>query len=239
MIWFLIFLTLTILFTKSSECIHQLLGVSYIVKASINLSFHQNWFIFHSARIERMCNKNVSYNGITITKGTLVTVSAFALHYDEEYYPNPNSFNPDRWISGPCLYVSNKLSMVPNYILIKIINERWNPENDERPNTFTYMPFGMGPRNCIGLRFAMEEMKIALCTLVKSLRFLPVAETPVSRTLSLSSFISLPCTNCQQSIVFHWFCLAGGIAVRWWIRNHHPTYRHHNWSRGTFVVSNQ
>jgi cytochrome P450 len=42
------------------------------------------------------------------------------------------------------------------------------------------MPFGMGPRNCVGMRFAMEEMKIALCTIVKNFRFFPVAETPVS-----------------------------------------------------------
>ncbi len=42
------------------------------------------------------------------------------------------------------------------------------------------MPFGMGPRNCVGMRFAMEEMKIALCTIVKNFRFFPVAETPVN-----------------------------------------------------------
>ena len=38
----------------------------------------------------------------------------------------------------------------------------------------------MGPRNCVGMRFAMEEIKIALCTIVKEFRFFPVDETPVS-----------------------------------------------------------
>jgi len=43
-----------------------------------------------------MCNKEVTYNGVRIKKGIVVTVPAFALHYDEEYYPDPYRFNPDR-----------------------------------------------------------------------------------------------------------------------------------------------
>ncbi|XP_046646974.1 cytochrome P450 3A24-like [Daphnia pulicaria] len=101
-------------------------------------------------RVERMCNKEVTYNGVHIKKGMIVTVPAFALHYDEEYYPDPNRFNPDRWDS----------------------------ESEIKPNPNVFMPFGMGPRNCVGMRFAIEEMKIALCTLVKNFRFFPVAETP-------------------------------------------------------------
>ena len=41
------------------------------------------------------------------------------------------------------------------------------------------MPFGMGPCNCVGIRFALEEIKIALCILIKNFQFFPVAETPV------------------------------------------------------------
>nr|CAH0107691.1 unnamed protein product [Daphnia galeata] len=92
----------------------------------------------------------LSYNGIHVKKGTVVTVPAFALHYDEEYYPDPHTFNPDRWDS----------------------------ENEIKPNPYAYVPFGMGPRNCVGLRFAMEEMKIALCAMVLKFRFFPVPETP-------------------------------------------------------------
>ena len=51
------------------------------------------------------------------------------------------------------------------------------------------MPFGMGPRNCIGMRFAMEEMKIALCALVKNFRFFPVPETTVSHLTSTLNLI--------------------------------------------------
>lgn len=82
----------------------------------------------------------------------MVTVPSYALHYDEGYYPEPNRFNPDRW----------------------------SPDSEIKPNPYSYMPFGLGPRNCIGMRFAMEELKITLCTLVKHFRFFSVAETPVS-----------------------------------------------------------
>jgi len=45
---------------------------------------------------------------------------------------------------------------------------------------YVWMPFGMGPRNCVGMRFAMEEMKLALAMLVKQFRFVPITETPVN-----------------------------------------------------------
>ncbi len=50
---------------------------------------------------------------------------------------------------------------------------------DGKISPYVWMPFGMGPRNCVGMRFAMEEMKLALCTLVKQMRFVRVPETPV------------------------------------------------------------
>ena len=100
-------------------------------------------------RVERQCNKAITYNGIHIKEGTIVTVPSFALHYDEDYYPEPEKFDP----------------------------ERWSPENKAQINPNTWMPFGMGPRNCVGMRFAMEVLKIALCTLVHKFEFFPVPET--------------------------------------------------------------
>jgi cytochrome P450 family 6 len=59
-----------------------------------------------------------------IPKGAPVWINSLGFHYDEKYYKNPNVFNP----------------------------ENFSPEEiSKRPN-FTWLPFGEGPRNCIGMR---------------------------------------------------------------------------------------
>jgi len=102
------------------------------------------------SRVDRACNKEVNYDGIHIPKGMVVSVSTYALHYSEEYYSDPETFNPDRW----------------------------SPENKPNLDPYAFMPFGMGPRNCVAMRFALEEVKLILCTVVKQFRFFPVEETP-------------------------------------------------------------
>lgn len=48
-------------------------------------------------RVERVCTKDFNNNGVDIKKGMIIAVPAFPLHYDEEYYPEPDRFNPDRY----------------------------------------------------------------------------------------------------------------------------------------------
>jgi len=105
--------------------------------------------------IERACNKDIVCEGIHIPKGTLVSVSTYALHYSEEYYVDAETFNPDRWSA------ENKSNLDPS----------------------AFMPFGSGPRNCIAMRFALEEVKMVLCSLIKEFRFFPVEETPDKLTV--------------------------------------------------------
>lgn len=52
--------------------------------------------------ITRIATKpyKVPDTNFTIPKGMKVYVPVFAIHHDETYYPNPEEFNPDRWISG-------------------------------------------------------------------------------------------------------------------------------------------
>ena len=48
----------------------------------------------------------------------------------------------------------------------------------------TFMPFGYGPRNCIGMRFALEEVKLALATMITNYVMLPCLETKVSKRIN-------------------------------------------------------
>ena len=49
-----------------------------------------------SSRLERECTKDITYNGIHMKKGMLVSVATYPLHYSEEYYSEPQKFDPDR-----------------------------------------------------------------------------------------------------------------------------------------------
>jgi cytochrome P450 family 3 subfamily A len=75
-------------------------------------------------RLERKCIKScaIGDEGLVIPKGVMIGVPAEGIHYDEKYYENPTKFDP----------------------------ERFTPENKAKRNPYTYLPFGTGPRNCIG-----------------------------------------------------------------------------------------
>ncbi|XP_035702071.1 cytochrome P450 6k1 isoform X2 [Folsomia candida] len=92
-------------------------------------------------RLERKCVLDYPIPNSThvIPKGTIVIVVAESVHKDAQYWTNPLRFDPDRF----------------------------NLENKAIQNNNAYMPFGIGPRNCIGIKFALVETKLALATLVK------------------------------------------------------------------------
>lgn len=60
---------------------------------------------------------------LVIKKGTKVLIPAFAIHHDHRYFPDPQTFDP----------------------------ERFTPEEKAKRPSGTYMPFGDGPRICIGM----------------------------------------------------------------------------------------
>lgn len=72
-----------------------------------------------------MCKNKYKIPGteLTLPAGVEVEISLLGPHYDEEYFPDPQRFDPERFLEA------NK-SKLPHY---------------------AYMPFGEGPRNCIGM----------------------------------------------------------------------------------------
>ncbi len=80
---------------------------------------------------------------VHIPKGISVLVMPWTLHRHLLYWDRPRAFMPERFL----------------------------PENRERLHRFQYLPFGAGPRTCIGATFALQEAVIALAVLMKRYRF--------------------------------------------------------------------
>ena len=58
--------------------------------------------------------------------------------------------------------------------------ERFSEDAKKSRDNETFLPFGAGQRICIGMRFAVIEMKIVLAELLSKFNFIPCEKTPVS-----------------------------------------------------------
>lgn len=74
--------------------------------------------------LNRHCDEDylIEETGLVIEKGVSVIVPIWGIHHDPKYFPNPDEFDP----------------------------ERFNDENKQNIVPCSYLPFGEGPRNCIG-----------------------------------------------------------------------------------------
>jgi cytochrome P450 len=89
------------------------------------------------------------YETLALPRGAQVLVMPWVVHRHRKLWDDPNAFLP----------------------------ARFHPENRERIDRFQYLPFGAGPRVCIGSAFAMQEAVIALAVLMSRYRFDTTAET--------------------------------------------------------------
>lgn len=115
-------------------------------------------------RMERQCTQDyvlkTTVNGrnteIALKAGDIVRLPFWCIQHDEKYWPQAKTFKPERFL----------------------------PENKVKMTPFTYLPFGAGPRNCIGMRFALLEAKLALASSVLKYRYIRCEKTPDTPTLS-------------------------------------------------------
>ncbi|CAG0890834.1 unnamed protein product [Cyprideis torosa] len=101
-------------------------------------------------RLERIAVRDTELDGIPIRKGDLAVVPTWAIHHSADHYENPDLFDPDRW----------------------------NEDRMGEPAPFTYMPFGAGPRICLGKRFAQENLKTTIAKWVLNFSFQKGPRTP-------------------------------------------------------------
>ncbi len=93
------------------------------------------------AFLSRTAQQNDELLGREILKGDTVMMPIYALHRHEQLWDNPDHFIPDRFGA------------------------------DQKHDRFAYLPFGDGPRICIGAEFAMRESQIILATLLSRFKF--------------------------------------------------------------------
>ncbi|UYV77785.1 CYP4V2 [Cordylochernes scorpioides] len=87
----------------------------------------------------RELQSDIELGGKKIPKGVVIAVLPMGFHLNPTYFPTPEIFDP----------------------------ERFNLENSKKRHPFAYIPFSVGPRNCIGQKFAMLEMKAVLASIVR------------------------------------------------------------------------
>nr|CAD7401799.1 unnamed protein product [Timema poppensis] len=98
---------------------------------------------------------------IVLEKGTSVFIPLLGLHNDPKYFPSPNEFNPERFT------LENRKS-IPNY---------------------AYMPFGEGPRKCIGMRFGLMKVKTGLVHLLSKFEVRPCQQTMIPLVVDKSGMM--------------------------------------------------
>ena len=137
--------------------------------------------LLHTCRTVRYCKKTIVIHGVTIPEGTVIQVAIDVIHHDPEHYNDPESYIPERWEILFCVILSNVSHYIPLHMNVHHFS--FSPEERAGCDPLTHIPFGWGPRQCIGKRFALMEMKMALIHCFRRYKFVRVPETQVSSTL--------------------------------------------------------
>nr|XP_015839583.1 PREDICTED: probable cytochrome P450 6a13 isoform X2 [Tribolium castaneum] len=94
---------------------------------------------------QKLCTQDFTFvlknanKSVTIEKGTPVILPVYGLHHDPDYYESPDLFKPERFL----------------------------PENKDKTVKCTFMPFGEGPRSCLGQRFGLLQVKVGVAHIIR------------------------------------------------------------------------
>ncbi|KAG9353362.1 hypothetical protein JZ751_017939 [Albula glossodonta] len=98
----------------------------------------------------RTLDKETVLGEYVLPKGTVLMINSHALGSNEEYFDDGKQFKPERWL-----------------------------RSRDTIKPFTYVPFGIGKRMCIGRRLAELEMQLALCWLIREYEIVATDYEPV------------------------------------------------------------
>ena len=105
--------------------------------------------------VARETDKEITVGGASVPKGYSVLINIMGIHRTPSAFPEPDTYNPDRWIKDPDLDKSKH-----------------------------FIPFSFGPRNCIGKDFFWIEAKTLLAAFVRSFEWETVGDIPGPTTLT-------------------------------------------------------
>lgn len=94
---------------------------------------------------------DIELGGYPIAKGSTIAISTYVMHHDPALFPDPERFDPDRFTA----------------------------ENEAKLPKYAYLPFGGGPRICIGNSFAMLEARLILLTVLQRFSLQMASDKPV------------------------------------------------------------
>nr|QGP73853.1 cytochrome P450 monooxygenase CYP4E21 [Liriomyza trifolii] len=114
--------------------------------------------------VARRADKDYNINGLHVPKGSSIGLLIIAMGYREESFEDPHKFNPERFDIA---------------------------RNSDTFNPFSYIPFSAGPRNCVGQKFAMLELKTVVSKLVRCFEILPPLDELVSKDGYVQHFLGL------------------------------------------------
>ncbi|EDV50308.2 uncharacterized protein Dere_GG14513 [Drosophila erecta] len=98
--------------------------------------------------IGRHAQQELKIGNKTIPANTSIYLVLYFAHRDPDYFPDPLSFKPERFLEG----------------------------SEQGHDTFAYVPFSAGPKNCIGQKFAVLEMKALISKVLRFYELLPLGE---------------------------------------------------------------
>jgi len=96
--------------------------------------------------IARVLSEDIKMQSYLVPSGAVVQIHIYDIHRNPEFWPNPDIFDPDRFL----------------------------PERIKNRHPYSYLPFSAGPRNCIGQRFAMLELKAIIASLIYNFYLEPI-----------------------------------------------------------------
>nr|XP_012224990.1 PREDICTED: cytochrome P450 6j1-like [Linepithema humile] len=118
------------------------------------------------AFLPRKSVSNYTFKGtnVSIPKNLNIWIPMYSIHRDSRFYPDPEVFDP----------------------------ERFSKEIKQTRHPMTFLPFGDGPRNCIGLNFAFYQVKVGLITILRNFKVEPCEKTPIPYVINPITFLSAP-----------------------------------------------